>query len=614
MTMDVLMAQAKMASTTIPAVSLRPDLAVIATGISVGWASRAHTLGCDVAADMVSIDNGLPETGIIPVQHFAFELALWNRLDPREELPVRVAHVLAAARSTAAFIDMHPRSEADAMRSAMPIALVRLMAAAVRPNMPADLADVLEASDSVDGASLVAAQAWAIFSQQLRPVALPTQALMLEAGDNRLDLDPETGCNRYGGSPFPRASVLEFSSSTISDVSAQALADAEQLRRRLMVAAAKGEGHAAIRAAAETIKGDLLRALGIETNGRVAPVLAASGTTAMLFATHIALAGDGRPALTLIIGPDETGRGVPSAITGRHAAPCTPSGATVTQNDEVPGLPAGMKIERMAIRDGQGRPISPESLAEPIAGVVARERAAGRRVILHVLEGSKTGLVAPGIGAVLALRRWFPDLAIVVDACQLRTGSAVLRRYLDAGCMVAVSGSKFMGGPAFSGALLVPNGVLDTMGPLPAGFADYSWRTDWPSSDDEGDARYDVLPETANPGLLLRWRGALSEMAAFNAMAPGKIAATLDDIGRAVRATLLANPHLVQLPAMPVTGADSEPWAARPSIFTFAVLGKDGACLDESALRRLHIDLANDVSQRLPLTASSEDRRLAARI
>lgn len=614
MTMEVLMAQAQMASTAAPAVSLRADLAVLATGTAVEWASRAHTLGCDVAPESVSIDSRLAETSVIPVQHFAFELALWGRLDPRIDLEVRVAHVLAAARSTAAFIDMHPRAEAEAMRAEMPIALIRLMAAAAKPTIPGDLGDVLEASDSVDGAALVASQAWAIFAQQLRPVALPAQALMLEAGDNRLDLDPETGCNKYGGSPFPRSNLAEFSSSTISDVSAQALAEAETLRRRLMTAAAKGEGQSAICAAAETIKTDLLRGLGIETDGKVIPVLAASGTTALLFATHIALAGDGRPALTLIIGPDETGRGVPSAITGRHAAPCTPTGAKVTMNDEVPGLPAGMKIERIAIRNSQGRPVPPDTLAEPIAGVVARERAAGRRVILHVVEGSKTGLVAPGIASVLLLRRWFPDLAIVVDACQLRTGAAVLRRYLNAGCMVAVSGSKFMGGPAFSGALLVPNSVLDTMAALPSGFADYSWRSDWPAATDEDDGRFDVLPETANPGLLLRWRGALSEMAAFNALGPTKVAATLDEIGRAVRTTLLSNPRLAQLPAMPTTGADSEAWVTRPSIFTFAVQAKDGTWLDEAALRRLHVDLANDMSVRLPATATGEERRLAARI
>jgi hypothetical protein len=333
----------------------------------------------------------------------------------------------------------------------------------------------------------------------------------------------------------------------------------------------------------------------------------------MLFATHLALAGDRRPALTLIVGPDETGRGVPSAITGRHAAPCTPTGAQVTQNGDVNGLPAGMKIERLAIRNIQGRPVPPDTLAEPIAGIVARERAAGRRVILHVLEGSKTGLVAPGVATVLALRRWFPDLAIVVDACQLRTGSAVLRRYLAADCMVAISGSKFMGGPPFSGALLVPNGIMDTMEPLPAGFADYSWRADWPTGDD-GDQRFAVLPEICNPGLLLRWRGALAEMADFAAVSTPKVAGLLDEIGRSVRTALLSGPHLAQLPASPATGADSESWTARPSIFTFAVRGDDGAWLDEAGLRHLHILLATDVSSRLPGTATDEDRRLAARI
>ncbi|HEY1720819.1 MAG TPA: hypothetical protein VGG27_06215 [Magnetospirillaceae bacterium] len=607
------MAQAQMAPVATAAVSLRLDLAVLAAGTSVEWASRAHLLGCDVTPDLVAIDTQLTEASLVPVQHFAIELALWGRLNPQTTTEVRVAHALAAARATDAFINLHPRAEAEAMRSDLPIALIRLMAAASKPTSPDDLAQVLEASDIVDGAALVAKDSWRLFSQ-LRPIALPAQALMLEAGDNRLDLDPETGCNKYGGSPFPRANVTEFSSSTASDVSTEALAEAEALRRKLMAAIAQGDGKLATRIAAETIKADLLKAMGMENDDTVVPLLAASGTTAMLFATHIALAGDGRPALTLIVGPDETGRGVPCAITGRHAAPCTPTGAVVMQNEVVNGFPEGMKIERLAIRNSQGRPIPPDTLAEPIAGVIARERAAGRRVILHVLEGSKTGLVAPGVNAVLALKRWFPDLAVVVDACQLRTGVAVLRRYLSAGCMVAVSGSKFMGGPPFSGALLVPNGVFDTMAALPAGMADYAWRSDWPVAMDQDDHRLDVLPETSNPGLLLRWRGALAEMSAFNTMGMTKVAGLLDEIGRTVRAALLSSPALAQLPAMPAIGADSESWAARPSIFTFAVQGADGRWLDEAGLRRLHIQLASDVSKRLPANASSEDFRLAAKV
>jgi hypothetical protein len=590
---------------------LRPELTILADGTRIDWAPLAAGCGCEIGHDSVTIDPGVAEAGRDAVLHFALETALWGRIDQRSNPVVRAAHALAAAHSTDALIKLHPRAEGAAMRAALPSALGRLLVASATPSMPADLAVTMEACGRVGEGRRFADDAWAAF-QGLKSIALPTMALMLRDGDNRLDLDPETGCNRYGGSPFPRANVIEFSSSTAADLSTAALRAAEVTRRGLMVAAAQDRVGTALSSAAEWIKLDLLRTLGIDQDDTVFPILAASGTTAIMIAAHIATGSDTRPNLAIMVGPDETGRGVPAAVVGRHPAPCAPTGAIVPQNGPVAGMATETQIARLAIRNNQGRPVPPDSLAEPIAGIVARERSAGRRVVLHVVEGSKTGLVAPGIAPVLSLRRWFPDLPIIVDACQLRTGYAVLRRYLKAGCMVALTGSKFMGGPPFSGALLVPAQMFEGMATLPQGFADYSWRHDWPA-EDEG--RCAELPPTGNVGLLLRWRGALAEMEAFADQPAAKVASLLDEIGRTVRAALLAMSDIAPLPAVPAVGADSEAWAGRPSIFTFAVRARQGdGWLNEAALRRIHILLATDVSDRLPPDTAAEQRRLAARI
>ena len=589
--------------------NLRPELAILADGIAIDWVPGVSPFGCALGADGIAVDPRIAEPARSAVIHFALEWATWDRLDRRSEPALRAAHALAAAHATHALIDLYPRGEATVMRAGLPPALGRLTEAARASAMPADLARVLEAG--VAGAGVSSAAAWSSF-EMLKPVALPAMALMLRDGDNRLDLDPESGCNRYGGAPFPRVNTIEFSSSTASDLSPLALHAAEDARHGLMVAAAQGRLATALSLTADWIKLDLLRMLGLDPDESVFPVLAASGTTAMMIAAHIAAGGDTRPALAIVIGPEETGRGVPAAVVGRHAAPCAPTGMKVEQNGPVAGMVGDTQIVRLAIRNNQGRPLPPDTLAEPIAGIVARERAAGRRVVLYVVESSKTGLVGPGIAPVLSLRRWFPELPIVVDACQLRTGYAVLRRYLRAGCMVALTGSKFMGGPPFSGALLVPAQMFDGMAPLPTGFAEYSWRHDWPA-EDEG--RCGVLPDTGNSGLLLRWRGALAEMEAFGAIAPARVAAQLDEIGRAIRAALLAMPDVVPLPAVPATGADSEAWAGRPTIFTFAVRSRVGdGWLDEAQLRRLHILLASDITDRLGPDSDGEQRRLAARI
>lgn len=593
-----------------PERKLAPELAVLAAGVDLDWAAGPFALGSRTADSSIAIDSSIAEPGLNAVLRFALEWAAWRRNDAAGGLDAVGAYALAAAAATVAYIDLHSRAEAAAMRSGLPAALAQLLEAAGAANLPPDLASRLTPCLGTEPDAETARRAWERFGA-IRPLALPVEALMLRAGDNRLDLDPDSGCNRYGGSPFPRANVAEFSSSTAADVSPLALGAAETLRRSLMPGFAADGGTSAAHGAAQRIKADLLKYLGLDNDGTVIPILAASGTTATLFATHVALGQTVRPTVALVVGPDETGRGVPAAVMGRHAAPTTPTGASVEQNGLVAGMPAGLRIERLSIRNSQGRPLPADALAEPIAGMVAQESAAGHRVILHVLEGSKTGLVAPGIAPVLLLRRWFPDLPIVVDACQFRTGAAVLRRYLAAGCMVALSGSKFMGGPSFSGALLVPASLFETMAPLPAGFADYSWRGDWPE-DDRG--RCAILSRAINPGLLARWRAALAEMTVFAAVPAPRAAVLLDEIGKAVRTALLATSDTALLPAMPATGADSETWTSRPSIYTFAVHRPDGTWLDETALRRIHQLLARDVSDRLPPDATGEQRRVAARI
>src|SRR3546814_12621609 len=53
--------------------------------------------------------------------------------------------------------------------------------------------------------------------------------------------------------------------------------------------------------------------------------------------------------------------------------------------------------------------------------------------------------------------RYGEAAAIIVDACQLRIAPQAVRRYLALGCVVLLTGSKFAGGPPFSGFALVPD-------------------------------------------------------------------------------------------------------------------------------------------------------------
>jgi selenocysteine lyase/cysteine desulfurase len=81
------------------------------------------------------------------------------------------------------------------------------------------------------------------------------------------------------------------------------------------------------------------------------------------------------------------------------------------------------------------------------------------------------------------LRDRFGDrVEVLIDACQFRIAPATLAAYLAQGFLVAITGSKFLGGPTFSGALLVPPQAAERLSarlPHP-GLRAYSARAEWP--------------------------------------------------------------------------------------------------------------------------------------
>jgi hypothetical protein len=501
-----------------------------------------------------------------PALQFAQELALWRGPKAKETPQTQAAHRLAAAHAIAAQARLVPGA------AAVPDWLHRLIDAARSEQMPPDLTAAFAGLDLTD--SDVPA-IWQSFLR-LRPLAEPAASLMLRDSDSRLDLDPVSGLNRYGCGPLPQSELVSFSSSTATTISPDGLRAAELLRQRLISAACDAS------LAAAEIKRDILAAMGLNDLAGLVPVLASSGTTATLLATHIGLRGDG-PVQVLLLGPEETGSGVPHVAAVRHPAPRSPTGAVVVEGQPIRGMPSDrLQVEGVPIRDADGLPLTSAVVAEGLAVRIETARAAGKRVVLHVLEGSKTGLVTPGLKAVLALRQRFPQgLDVIVDACQMRARPSDLRRYLDAGCLVVATGSKFMAGPAFCGLLLIPAALAEAVPPLPEGLADYSWRGDWPEDWERVCA---TLPRSANPGLLLRWRAALVEMTAFAQLAPEAIADALSRFAQALRDAIGEDGDLRLLPGNPAGG----------SIHTLAVAAPAGGWMDMAALRVVYTELARN--------------------
>jgi hypothetical protein len=377
--------------------------------------------------------------------------------------------------------------------------------------------------------------------------------LMTEGGDARLHLDAGTGLNRYYSAPRP-SDALAYASSTANDISPAAYARAEEVLAQI----GPEPSPKAYAERLEALRGRIRAAYGVADD--VAIVFAPSGTDL----EYVALACvKGRaPGSThaILLGADEVGSGCIHSAHGLYFANETALGTEVKPGQPVPGL-GGIHVELVDIpvRDRMARVRPSHYIAERMLASVAAARAASRHSLVHVVHGSKTGLILPSLADVDRLVATHCEHAtLVVDACQGRITAAAVNNYLARGAIVFVTGSKFMGGPPFSGFALVP-GVLAQAAPaLPDGFATIfrraEWANDWPGAES--------LPESANVGLLLRLEASILELERFQTLPPREVERIILAFHAAVRAEIVDKSEARRVAPYPpgqIEDADTHP-------------------------------------------------------
>jgi hypothetical protein len=181
--------------------------------------------------------------------------------------------------------------------------------------------------------------------------------------------------------------------------------------------------------------------------------------------------------------------------------------------------------------DGTLRPA--HQIDEEISAIAAAAARAGRKVLLVMMDVSKTGLISPSVACAQDLKQRFPEqVEVMVDGCQLRLAPQTLAAYLRQDFLVAITGSKFMTGPAFSAALLVPEGAAARMQAYraPRALADLCLDGELP----DGWRGAPELKARANFGLVLRWEAALEEMRRFTALPPQAVARFFGDFAASI--------------------------------------------------------------------------------
>ena len=348
-------------------------------------------------------------------------------------------------------------------------------------------------------------------------------ALLSSGGDARIVLDQESGLNRYLSAPYPRR-TLAFASSTANDISAAAF---EHLLARQ---AAGMAGYA------EQLAGlgrRVLAAYGVTSAANV--VFAPSGTD-LEFVALAAVAGRGAAGThNILLGADEVGSGCIHSAQGHYFAKGTALGTATDVGKQVEGL-GPVSLVDIPVRCGEGEALTSADIAEQVRAELVIAASEGRHALLHVVHGSKTGLILPKLAEIDALTAEFGDgITLVVDACQARITSQALRDYLDRGAIVFITGSKFMGGPPFSGMALVPDSVIARAAPLPVGFATIFRRAEW----GEGWQGREQLEDSANPGLALRLEASVFELERFQALAFAEVERVIRAFQRAIASQLV---------------------------------------------------------------------------
>jgi hypothetical protein len=402
---------------------------------------------------------------------------------------------------------------------------------------------------------------------------------LFSGGDERVFLDLATGRTKYGTPRGPAEDEIWLSSSTASAISPRGYAEASAVWQNLV------SGKQTLSGCYDGVRDALLRLFGIDG---AAAILAGSGTEASLIATTIASRLLGPRLTVIVVGCAETGRGIRYAAEGRHFLHHA-TFADVTPGAHLDGMQrADIAVETVEIRDRHGALRAMSEIGTELIAKAEAARRANRAVVIHRLDGSKTGQSAPSLDCLAQLcARWPQHLLVLADCCQLRSTADHIRALLSRGFIVTLTGSKFAGGPSFCGALLLPPEIAEKLAfqQLPAGLSAYSAQLDWPSALRQSVARA-VLP-AANIGLALRWHAALAEIDRFFARPADLRDGLLERFHQAAVAEAAHADVALLQSAAPGSGFGE-------TIVTFVLRRPDGSTLDMEAAAALQRRLRSD--------------------
>jgi hypothetical protein len=287
-----------------------------------------------------------------------------------------------------------------------------------------------------------------------------------------------------------------------------------------------------------------------------------------------------------MINSGETGSGVLAALKAQHFNRLSAHGGAVALGEKTGNFQS--EVFMITARNFDGSLRAPDAIHDEYTALVKRAVEAGQTALLLLTDVSKTGLIFPDLETALELKKTWPDqVEVLVDACQFRLSAQTIRAYLAHDCILALTGSKFLSGPTFSGALLIPSKTAKRFQDkaLPSCAYDFTAAAEWPSSWQVAQS----LPSSTNFGLLLRWEAALTELQSLRTISDEDISIFLRQFGNALRDQFMRDAHFELLPSTPLNRlalTQEVYWDNEPTIFPFLVYTSD----DMASRRLLRIE------------------------
>lgn len=422
----------------------------------------------------------------------------------------------------------------------------------------------------------------------IETLSIPTYLLLALGGDDRLTLDLNSKVNKYGSSTQPLPDIYRRSSCTSStiDIDAYNVAESLQLELYDKVEATKKDGNELVSLLNDYYENTRHRLKTILFEEHVSLetvdheiVLFPSGSDAEYLPLVLALIRSSEltfnskmkrinpKVINIVTCINEVGSGTSNACGGKHFSELSPRGQKLEVNSNLEGL-ISHSVETVLFKarnsiTGEFNEDEQEIIEDIRRRLSSLNDEAVSVAVLHVVLGTKTGVIFPSFDSVANLCAEFgARIVVVVDACQFRCAIPFVRTLTERGYLTLITGSKYFGAPPFCGAVVIPGKLvselenyfrLNAFNPshqiVPIGLGHYLQTYDAPSSMvyfrnflDAAKNHLNSLAKVSSPGsatslglecnlgLLLRWHCALHTMEAYQRLCRYTFANTPDAV------------------------------------------------------------------------------------